>query len=60
MRIQFTDHATFIRDYGQRLGLHANLEWASETDMAIWLDAAVHNSFVRSSTIGILFITSVY
>lgn len=25
----------FIRDYGQRLGLLANLQWASETALAI-------------------------
>lgn len=45
----------FIRYYGQRLRLHANLQWASETTLAIWLNVVVH-----SSTIGILFVISVY
>lgn len=50
----------FIQDYGQELGLDANLHWTSEIDLAVWLDAVVHNSFVQNSTVGILFVIFIY
>ncbi|KAI8546307.1 hypothetical protein RHMOL_Rhmol07G0106500 [Rhododendron molle] len=46
-------HDRFIHDYGQRLGLHANLQWTSEAALAVWLSAVVYNSFVYCSTLGI-------
>ncbi|KAI8560923.1 hypothetical protein RHMOL_Rhmol04G0293800 [Rhododendron molle] len=53
-----TDHAIyqvchdFKRDYTNILGLAYNLTWNLESQLVEWLDALVHNSFVRYSNIG--------
>lgn len=49
----YSPYHRFIHDYGERLGLGANLQWTSETSLAIWLNVVVHNSFVHSNTVGI-------
>lgn len=42
----FRADCRFMRKYGARLGLaySGNLEWESQDDAAIWLDAVVHDS----------------
>ncbi|XP_058217299.1 uncharacterized protein LOC131328367 [Rhododendron vialii] len=40
----------FVREYRDVLGLGDNLIWAVRDDLVKWLDALVHNSFVRYST----------
>ncbi|KAI8557081.1 hypothetical protein RHMOL_Rhmol05G0306800 [Rhododendron molle] len=42
----------FVREYGDVLGLGDNLVWAVRADLVKWLDALVHNSFLRYSTPG--------
>ncbi|KAI8543769.1 hypothetical protein RHMOL_Rhmol08G0244000 [Rhododendron molle] len=43
----------FVREYAELLGLGDNLIWAVRDDLVKWLDALVHNSFMRHSTPGL-------
>ncbi|KAI8548027.1 hypothetical protein RHMOL_Rhmol07G0240800 [Rhododendron molle] len=48
--LEYKAFSLFGREYRDILGLDENLEWAVRDDLVKWLDALVHNSFMRYST----------
>ncbi|KAI8543770.1 hypothetical protein RHMOL_Rhmol08G0244100 [Rhododendron molle] len=51
--LEYKAFSLFVREYRDILGLDENLEWAVRDDLVKWLDALVHNSFMRYSTAGV-------
>ncbi|XP_058187675.1 uncharacterized protein LOC131304450 [Rhododendron vialii] len=49
-QLEYKAYSMFVREYRDVLGLGDNLIWAVRDDLVKWLDALVHNSFVRYST----------
>ncbi|KAI8543798.1 hypothetical protein RHMOL_Rhmol08G0246800 [Rhododendron molle] len=52
-QLEYKAYSMFVREYADLLGLSDNLVWAVRDDLVKWLDALVHNSFVRYSTPGV-------
>ncbi|KAI8568461.1 hypothetical protein RHMOL_Rhmol02G0201400 [Rhododendron molle] len=52
-QLEYKAYSMFVREYGDVLGLGDNLVWAVRADLVKWLDALVHNSFLRYSTPGV-------
>ncbi|KAI8546116.1 hypothetical protein RHMOL_Rhmol07G0091200 [Rhododendron molle] len=52
-QLQYKAFSLFVREYAELLGLGDNLIWAVRDDLVKWLDALVHNSFMRHSTPGL-------
>ncbi|KAG5512937.1 hypothetical protein RHGRI_038647 [Rhododendron griersonianum] len=52
-QLEYKAFSIFAREYADMLGLGDNLIWAVRDDFVKWLDALVHNSFIRHSTPGV-------
>ncbi|KAI8556051.1 hypothetical protein RHMOL_Rhmol05G0222600 [Rhododendron molle] len=52
-QLEYKAFSIFVREYAVILGLGDNLIWAARDDLVNWLDALVHNSFMRHSTVGV-------
>ncbi|KAG5552504.1 hypothetical protein RHGRI_010553 [Rhododendron griersonianum] len=52
-QLEYKAFSIFVREYADMLGLGENLIWAVRDDLVKWLDALVHNSFMRHSTPGV-------
>ncbi|KAG5528450.1 hypothetical protein RHGRI_029210 [Rhododendron griersonianum] len=51
--LDYKAYSNLERDYKDILGLGDNLRWNLKSDLVHWLDALVHNSFLRYSTVGV-------
>ncbi|KAF7121481.1 hypothetical protein RHSIM_Rhsim13G0110600 [Rhododendron simsii] len=49
-QLEYKAYSIFVREYGEILGLGENLIWAVHEDSIKWLDALVHNSYIRHTT----------
>ncbi|KAI8525091.1 hypothetical protein RHMOL_Rhmol13G0201100 [Rhododendron molle] len=52
-QLEYKAYSLFVHEYAEILGLGENLIWAAREDLVKWLDALVHNSYVRHSTPGL-------
>ncbi|KAI8567429.1 hypothetical protein RHMOL_Rhmol02G0121500 [Rhododendron molle] len=52
-QLEYKALSIFVCEYADILGLGDNLIWAGRDDLVKWLDALVHNSFMRHSTPGV-------
>ncbi|KAI8542238.1 hypothetical protein RHMOL_Rhmol08G0122900 [Rhododendron molle] len=52
-QLEYKAFSIFVREYADILGLGDNLIWTARDDLVKWLDALVHNSFMRHSTSGL-------
>ncbi|KAG5536259.1 hypothetical protein RHGRI_023888 [Rhododendron griersonianum] len=53
VQLEYKAFSIFVREYRDILGLGDNLIWTIRDDLVKWLDALVHNSFIRHSTPGV-------
>ncbi|KAI8558976.1 hypothetical protein RHMOL_Rhmol04G0138200 [Rhododendron molle] len=51
-QLEYKAYSIIVREYGEILGLGENLIWAVREDLIKWMDALVHNSYMRHSTPG--------
>ncbi|KAI8523043.1 hypothetical protein RHMOL_Rhmol13G0043600 [Rhododendron molle] len=51
-QLEYKAYSIFVREYKDVFSLGDNLIWTVRDDLVKWLDALVHNSFVRYSTPG--------
>ncbi|KAG5552620.1 hypothetical protein RHGRI_010641 [Rhododendron griersonianum] len=52
-QLEYKAFSIFACEYADMLGLGDNLIWVVRDDFVKWLDALVHNSFIRHSTPGV-------
>lgn len=49
--LEYKDYSNFGHDYKDILDLGDNLRWSSTSNLITWLEALVHDSFMRCNSI---------